>query len=105
MYSIKQVFKQEPAVIVTALMAWLAVAVVAGWIDWSKETLTTFQSALTGTLLLAWVRQATITKDGLNEVQKAVDAAANQPPPPPPVAPDVVDAMPVDDPPPPPAGG
>lgn len=71
MYSIKQVFKQEPAAIVAVLMGWLMVAVVAGWVTMSSATLQAVNSAGVGTLLLAYVRPLTSSRDGLQQVHDA----------------------------------
>lgn len=75
MYSIKQLLKQEPAAIVSVIIMWLTVLVVSGQITWSAETLQAINGAGVASMLLFWVRPATVTKDALSQFAQAQDHA------------------------------
>ena len=66
-YSLKRFAKQEPAGIVGVLNLWFAFLVAVGAISWSALTITALLAAVNGTLLLFYVRAATVSKDGLRE--------------------------------------
>lgn len=75
MYSVKQLFKQEPAAIKAALTAVLSACIVAGVITVSAETLAAIGVAFELVLGLLWVRQLTVTKDALAQVNASQETA------------------------------
>lgn len=68
-YSIKRLLKQEPAAIVGVLNLWFAFLVAVGAVSWSALTISSFLAAINGTLLIMYVRAATVSKDGLRDLE------------------------------------
>ena len=56
MYSLKNLLKQEPAVVAGVLQAVLAVAVIAGWVDLSAEVVAGVAGSVAMLLGLFYVR-------------------------------------------------
>ena len=73
MYSPRQVFKQEPAAVKTAIMTILAALVLSGVISADEKTLVAWGLAIEFLLNLFYVRPATVTRDALNELSRGQD--------------------------------
>lgn len=93
MYSLKELFKQEPASIVAVLAMGFAMAIGFDWLTMTDKQLSLVNAFALGLLTLIYIRPSTVSKDAL---QKVTDAVNNGPAPTPPV-PDAPADVPADD--------
>lgn len=75
MYSLRNILTQAPEKVSSAVLAVVNVAVVAGWVDVTKETLGGLNVALVLALGLFYVAPLTTSKAGLAQMQRATDDA------------------------------